>query len=403
MGDLETTSGFTSDANSTLSIVDELQTEELINPSIHLSDDSQSFNTSAVKGLTHEYDLSESFEVSEDEMKTAATVRTWDDILGSGSLMKFIILDGKPNSRPQRLQTCKIKYTCTLEDGTLVDENDNFELQLGDCEVVQGLDLALGLMNKGEICKLKIDSRLAYGSKGFPPLVPPDTNVKYEVEMLSVESEEEPESLSITERRHKGNKKRERGNWWYSRGENQLAIQCYRRALDYLDEVEGGITTPLPDGENEVTDAALQQLLEDRISVSNNMAAAQLKLELYDAALQSLQTVLRCQPDNVKALFRKARVYRAKNDVQSALGCLKKAQKVMPKDSEILKEISSLEKIKEKQKVSEKELARRMFNGFQNDLQNKKNSNSKLVTWVTLGASVAVGLVGLAVYRFKFT
>lgn len=39
------------------------------------------------------------------------------------------------------------------------------------------------------------------------------------------------------------------------------------------------------------------------------MAAAQLKLELYDAALQSLQTVLRCQPQNVKALFRKAKVF----------------------------------------------------------------------------------------------
>lgn len=38
------------------------------------------------------------------------------------------------------------------------------------------------------------------------------------------------------------------------------------------------------------------------------MAAAQLRLELYDAALQSLQNVLRCQPDNVKALYRKAKV-----------------------------------------------------------------------------------------------
>lgn len=103
------------------------------------------------------------------------------------------------------------------------------------------------------------------------------------------------------------NKKRERGNWWYGRGENNLAIQCYRRALDYLDEVEGGISNPSKD-EDEITDAALQDLLEDRISVCNNMAAAQLKLGLHDAALSSLQTVLRCQPDNLKALFRKAKV-----------------------------------------------------------------------------------------------
>lgn len=104
------------------------------------------------------------------------------------------------------------------------------------------------------------------------------------------------------------NKKRERGNWWYVRGENALAIQCYRRALDYLDEVEGGIKDPKPDGYQEVTDAALQSLLEDRLNVCNNMAAAQIKLGHYDAALNSLQTVLRCQPDNIKALYRKAKV-----------------------------------------------------------------------------------------------
>lgn len=103
------------------------------------------------------------------------------------------------------------------------------------------------------------------------------------------------------------NKKRERGNWWYTRGENQLAIQCYRRALDYLDEVETSIKL---DGEEqaEASDSDLQELLGDRINVNNNMAAAQIKLQLHDAALNSLQNVLRCQPDNVKALFRKAKV-----------------------------------------------------------------------------------------------
>jgi hypothetical protein len=37
-------------------------------------------------------------------------------------------------------------------------------------------------------------------------------------------------------------RKRERGNWWYARQEHTLAILCYRRALDYLDDIEGGIT-----------------------------------------------------------------------------------------------------------------------------------------------------------------
>lgn len=34
----------------------------------------------------------------------------------------------------------------------------------------------------------------------------------------------------------------------------------------------------------------------------------QFPLGLYDPALNSLETVLRCQPQNVKALYRKAKV-----------------------------------------------------------------------------------------------
>jgi FK506-binding protein 8 len=42
--------------------------------------------------------------------------------------------------------------------------------------------------------------------------------------------------------------------------------------------------------------------------VYNNLAAAQMKIKAYDTALQSVANVLRCQPKNVKALFRKGKV-----------------------------------------------------------------------------------------------
>ena len=53
----------------------------------------------------------------------------------------------------------------------------------------------------------------------------------------------------------------------------------------------------------------LDEILDDRLKVLNNMAMAQIKLGSDDAALQSLETVLRCQPNNIKALFRKAKVF----------------------------------------------------------------------------------------------
>lgn len=82
----------------------------------------------------------------------------------------------------------------------------------------------------------------------------------------------------------------------------------YRRGLEYLDDIEGGITDPTENGEMAPTNADLQDLLEDRVRVYNNLAMAQMKISAYDAALKSVDTVLRCQPNNVKALFRKGKV-----------------------------------------------------------------------------------------------
>lgn len=52
----------------------------------------------------------------------------------------------------------------------------------------------------------------------------------------------------------------------------------------------------------------VQPILTERLKALNNMGAAQIKVEAYDVALKSLEAVLRCQPDNVKALFRKGKV-----------------------------------------------------------------------------------------------
>lgn len=52
----------------------------------------------------------------------------------------------------------------------------------------------------------------------------------------------------------------------------------------------------------------LQEILDDRLKVYNNMAAAQMKIEAYEAALKSVDNVLRCQKDNVKAIYRKSKV-----------------------------------------------------------------------------------------------
>lgn len=54
-------------------------------------------------------------------------------------------------------------------------------MQVGDFEVVQGVDMAIPLMDVGETCELHVDARFAYGSIGHKSAtqnIPPDSKVK---------------------------------------------------------------------------------------------------------------------------------------------------------------------------------------------------------------------------------
>lgn len=106
-----------------------------------------------------------------------------------------------------------------------------------------------------------------------------------------------------------------------------------------------------------------------------------------------------------------------------SLKFLQKAIEVSPDDTDIQKEISSLTSLIKKQRVSEKELAQRMFNMKDNGNQKKrKKFDSKVCTKLVylhfriglifsciqfqaltmFGASVIVGLVGFVMYKYKY-
>jgi hypothetical protein len=46
-----------------------------------------------------------------------------------------IIVEGKPDSRPQRGYICHLNFEAQLEDGKVVEKEEDIEVQLGDAEV----------------------------------------------------------------------------------------------------------------------------------------------------------------------------------------------------------------------------------------------------------------------------
>ena len=84
----------------------------------------------------------------------------------------------------------KIEYTGSFEDGKVFDTNvgkDNpLVFQIGMKEVIPGFEQAILGQNKGSKRKIKIPSKLAYGEKGAGKLIPPNSNLIFEFEILDV-------------------------------------------------------------------------------------------------------------------------------------------------------------------------------------------------------------------------
>jgi len=84
----------------------------------------------------------------------------------------------------------KVHYVGTLTDGKEFDSSKKhgqpFEFQLGAGRVIKGWDQGVAGMKVGGKRKLTVPPSLGYGARGFPPVIPPNSTLVFEVELLEV-------------------------------------------------------------------------------------------------------------------------------------------------------------------------------------------------------------------------
>ncbi|KAM4551545.1 peptidyl-prolyl cis-trans isomerase Fkbp12-like [Odontesthes bonariensis] len=94
--------------------------------------------------------------------------------------------DGK--TFPKKGQKVSVHYVGTLTSGKKFDSSrdrgEPFQFKLGAGEVIRGWDDGVAQMSVGQVAKLTCSPDFAYGSKGYPPIIPANSTLIFEVELL---------------------------------------------------------------------------------------------------------------------------------------------------------------------------------------------------------------------------
>lgn len=103
----------------------------------------------------------------------------------------YYIEEKKGNGKaPKAGDRVIVNYTGTLISGKVFDStlmrNEPFEFTYGVGEVIQGWDEGLSYMREGGKARLIIPSHLAYGEKGYPGLIAPNSTLIFEIELIKV-------------------------------------------------------------------------------------------------------------------------------------------------------------------------------------------------------------------------
>lgn len=279
------------------------------------------------------------------------------DITGDSKVLKKILKEGEGDVVANEGAAVTISYVAKLEDGTVfekkgIDGEQPLEFITDEEQVIAGLDRAVATMKKGEQAILTIHPDFGFGSSEVRrdlSVIPPSSNVVYEVEMLNFFKEKAPWKMSNSEKIEAASRKKEEGNLLFKTGKYQQAGKKYEKAADYISEDES-----FGDDEEKLA----KQI---RVSCWLNCAACSLKLNDFQGAIKLCSQVLDIEFHNVKALYRRAQAYMETADFFSAELDIKKALETDPQNREVKLIQKNLKQLKAESNKRESKLYINMF------------------------------------------
>ncbi|XP_040992667.1 peptidyl-prolyl cis-trans isomerase FKBP62 isoform X2 [Juglans microcarpa x Juglans regia] len=271
--------------------------------------------------------------------------KTVSEITEDKKVIKKILKEGEGYERPNDGAVVKVKLIGKLQDGTVFlkkghdDGEELFEFKTDDEQVIEGLDRAVMTMKKGEIALLTVAPEYAFGSSQSQQelaVVPPNSIVYYEVELVSFVKEKESWDMNTQEKIEAAGKKKEEGNLLFKAGKFAKASKRYEKAVKYIEY------------DSSFSEEEKKQAKAVKVACNLNNAACKLKLNEYKEVEKLCTKVLELESRNVKALYRRAQAYIRQADLDLAELDIKKALEIDPDNRDVKLEYKTLkEKMKE--------------------------------------------------------
>ncbi|XP_010552023.1 PREDICTED: peptidyl-prolyl cis-trans isomerase FKBP65-like [Tarenaya hassleriana] len=270
--------------------------------------------------------------------------KTVSEVTDDKKVIKKILKEGEGYDRPNEGAIVKVNLIGKLQDGTVFLNKGHgeiegpFEFKTDEEQVIEGVDMAVMSMKKGEVAFVTISPEYAFGSSESQQelaVVPPNSTVYYEVELLSFVKEKESWEMYTQEKIEAAESKKEEGNALFKAGKYAKALKRYDKAVGYI---EYGSAF----GEEE-----RKKTKELRAACDLNKAACKLKQREYREAVELCTKVLSGEEENVKALYRRAEAYMETDELELAEFDIKKALHIDPSNREVKSEYRKLkEKVK---------------------------------------------------------
>ncbi len=109
----------------------------------------------------------------------------------TASGLEYILIEPGKGNQPKAGQKVQVHYRGTLKDGTEFDSSYNrgkpLSFTLGVGQVIKGWDEGIALLKPGGKAKLIIPPQLAYGARGVPPTIPPNSTLVFDVELIAIQ------------------------------------------------------------------------------------------------------------------------------------------------------------------------------------------------------------------------